>query len=53
MSHVIVRGAARITGIAPRFLVDDLDRAITYYRDRLGFRLDLYILCFSEQSASI
>lgn len=31
---------AQITGIAPQFLVDDLDRAIAYYRDRLGFTLD-------------
>ena len=40
MSPVTVRSAARITGIAPQFLVDDLDRAIAYYRDRLGFQLD-------------
>ena len=37
MSPVAV---AQITGIAPQFLVDDLDRAIAYYRDRLGFELD-------------
>ena len=30
----------RITGIAPQFLVDDLDRSLAYYRDRLGFSLD-------------
>lgn len=30
----------RITAIAPQFLVDDLDRSIAYYRDRLGFELD-------------
>ena len=29
-----------ITGIAPQFLVEDLDRAIAYYRDRLGFDVD-------------
>jgi catechol 2,3-dioxygenase-like lactoylglutathione lyase family enzyme len=29
-----------ITAIAPQFLVDDLDRAIAYYRDRLGFNVD-------------
>ena len=40
MSPVAVRGAAQMTGIAPQFLVDDLDRAIAYYRDRLGFELD-------------
>jgi catechol 2,3-dioxygenase-like lactoylglutathione lyase family enzyme len=31
---------AQITGIAPQFLVDDLDRSIAYYRDRLGFEHD-------------
>ena len=40
MSSVTGRRAAQITGIAPQFLVDDLDRAIAYYRDRLGFELD-------------
>ena len=40
MSQVAIRGATQITGIAPQFLVDDLDRAIAYYRDRLGFELD-------------
>jgi catechol 2,3-dioxygenase-like lactoylglutathione lyase family enzyme len=40
MSQVAVRGAAQITRIAPLFLVDDLDRAIAFYRDRLGFDLE-------------
>jgi uncharacterized glyoxalase superfamily protein PhnB len=31
---------AEVTGIAPQFLVDDLERAIVYYRDQLGFELD-------------
>ena len=35
-----VSNATRITGIIPQFLVDDLERAIEYYRERLGFRLD-------------
>jgi len=35
-----VRSTATITGIVPQFLVDDLDLAIAYYRDRLGFTLD-------------
>ena len=37
---VTVGSPAQIIGIAPQFLVDDLDRAIAYYRDRLGFALD-------------
>src|SRR5215468_3127912 len=32
--------ATRVNGIAPQFLVDDLDRAIAYYCDKLGFELD-------------
>ena len=28
---------SRVTSLAPQFLVDDLDRAIAYYRDTLGF----------------
>lgn len=31
---------ARLTGIAPQFLVDDLGAAIAYYCERLGFELD-------------
>jgi predicted enzyme related to lactoylglutathione lyase len=40
MHEVTVDTAAKITGIAPQFLVEDLDRAIAYYRDRLGFEID-------------
>ena len=40
MTPVAVRSAAQVNGIAPQFLVDDLDRAVAYYRDRLGFELD-------------
>jgi catechol 2,3-dioxygenase-like lactoylglutathione lyase family enzyme len=40
MSPTIARSAAQVIGIAPQFLVDDVDRAIAYYRDRLGFELD-------------
>jgi uncharacterized glyoxalase superfamily protein PhnB len=29
-----------VIGIAPQFLVGDLERAIAYYRDRLGFEVD-------------
>jgi uncharacterized glyoxalase superfamily protein PhnB len=35
-----VHQAARVTGIAPQFLVDDLEQAIAYYCDKLGFSLD-------------
>jgi catechol 2,3-dioxygenase-like lactoylglutathione lyase family enzyme len=40
MSTSTVHGVAQITGIAPQFLVDNLDRAIAYYCDKLGFELD-------------
>lgn len=36
---MVSHGTPQVTGIAPQFLVDDLDRAIAYYRDRLGFEL--------------
>jgi uncharacterized glyoxalase superfamily protein PhnB len=39
MSALTVGSGARITGITPQFLVDDLDRATAYYRDRLGFEV--------------
>jgi uncharacterized glyoxalase superfamily protein PhnB len=38
--------AAHLTGIAPQFLVDDFDRAIAYYRDKLGFELDFIYQSF-------
>jgi catechol 2,3-dioxygenase-like lactoylglutathione lyase family enzyme len=31
---------ARLTAFAPQFLVDDLDGAIAYWRDKLGFGFD-------------
>jgi catechol 2,3-dioxygenase-like lactoylglutathione lyase family enzyme len=40
MSTVAVHRTTHLTGIAPQFLVDDLDRAIAYYCDKLGFELD-------------
>ncbi len=40
MSTVASQRTTRLTGIAPQFLVDDLDQAIAYYRDKLGFELD-------------
>lgn len=30
----------QVRSITPQFLVDDLDAAIAYYRDRLGFELE-------------
>ena len=40
MSTAAVPRIAHLIGIAPQFLVDDLDRAIAYYRDKLGFELE-------------
>jgi catechol 2,3-dioxygenase-like lactoylglutathione lyase family enzyme len=40
MSTATVEQTTRIIGIAPQCLVDDLQRAIAYYRDQLGFALD-------------
>jgi catechol 2,3-dioxygenase-like lactoylglutathione lyase family enzyme len=40
MSTVAVQRPTQLTEIAPQFLVDDLERAIAYYRDNLGFELD-------------
>jgi hypothetical protein len=31
---------ARLTGVAPQFLADDLDASIAYYRTKLGFDVD-------------
>ena len=40
MSTTPVHHATRLKGIAPQFLVDDLDQSIAYYCDKLGFDLD-------------
>jgi catechol 2,3-dioxygenase-like lactoylglutathione lyase family enzyme len=40
MSTTAVHHATRLTAIVPQFLVDDLDRAIAYYCNQLGFELD-------------
>lgn len=40
MSEATVDPTTRLTGIAPQFLVSDLDEAIAYYCDKLGFDLD-------------
>ena len=41
---------ARLTGIAPQFLVDDLDTAMAYYRDKLGFNVDF---CYDSFYAGV
>jgi predicted enzyme related to lactoylglutathione lyase len=33
---------AALTGVSPVFLVADLDRAVAYYRDALGFRCEAF-----------
>jgi catechol 2,3-dioxygenase-like lactoylglutathione lyase family enzyme len=45
-----VSGTAALTGIAPQFLVDDLNAAIAYYRDKLGFDVDF---CYESFYASV
>ena len=46
MPTVGADAATHLTGIVPQFLVDDLDRAIAYYRDKLGFSLDFVYQSF-------
>ena len=50
MATETVSGTAALTGIAPQFLVDDLDAAIAYYRDKLGFDVDF---CYESFYASV
>src|SRR2546423_244774 len=45
-----VPSTAQVLGIAPQFLVDDLNTAIAYYRDKLGFELDF---CHESFYASV
>ena len=40
MTTANVQGTAHLQAIAPQFLVDDLEAATAYYRDRLGFTVD-------------
>src|SRR5439155_26638218 len=40
MKSQSTEAAAKVTSLAPQFLVDDLSAAIAYYRDRLGFDAD-------------
>jgi uncharacterized glyoxalase superfamily protein PhnB len=50
MTTPSVQGVTKVTGIAPQFLVDDVDAAIAYYRERLGFELDF---CYESFYASV
>jgi catechol 2,3-dioxygenase-like lactoylglutathione lyase family enzyme len=45
-----VSSTAALTGIAPQFLVDDLNAAIEYYREKLGFEMDF---CYESFYASV
>lgn len=40
METATASGTTKVTGISPQFLVDDLQRSIEYYCQRLGFDLD-------------
>ena len=40
MNSQPVKAPAKVTSVAPQFLVDDLPAAVAYYRDRLGFTSD-------------
>lgn len=40
MTTATLRSPTHLTVIAPQFLVDDLDRAVRYYEQRLGFQMD-------------
>jgi len=50
MTTETITSTAHLTGIAPQFLVDDLNTAIAYYRDKLGFNLDF---CYESFYASV
>ena len=40
MKNQSIESVAKVTSLAPQFLVDDMSAAIAYYRDRLGFETD-------------
>lgn len=46
MTRVALESARHLMGIAPQFLVNDLDQAIAYYCDKLGFDLDFVYQSF-------
>lgn len=49
--------SVQITRIAPQFLVDDLDRGIAYYHDKLGFELEFqyedFYACVTRDGCAI
>ena len=50
MTTEVASEITRLTSIAPQFLVDDVEAAIAYYRDQLGFELDF---CYESFYASV
>jgi len=50
MTTATASSTARLTGLAPQFLVDNLNTAIAYYRANLGFDLDF---CYESFYASV
>src|SRR5574337_1814751 len=48
MPAIAVDPATRLTGIIPQFLVDNLDRAVAYYCNQLGFTLEFTYQSFSS-----
>ena len=57
MTTAQAKAIAKINRIAPQFLVDDLSKALGYYRDSLGFNVDFIYESFyaglSRDGASI
>jgi len=50
MATEAVPRTARLTGVAPQFLVDDLRAAIAYYMDKLRFGVDF---CYDSFYAGV
>lgn len=46
MAKAKARYEPKIKQIAPQFLVDDLDKAVAYYTDQLGFDVDFVYASF-------
>ena len=57
MAKVKAKYAPKVRGISPQFLVDDLETAVAYYRDQLGFEVNFVYESFyagvSRDGASI